>query len=87
MAASELVHHKDGNPENDDPENLEILTRSEHTRRHWMEGSISGRLRLSYGRIAELMEGGLGYKRIAAVLGENVNTVKSACQKIRLGRK
>ena len=31
----ENVHHKDGNPLNNDPNNLVILKRSEHTKLHW----------------------------------------------------
>jgi hypothetical protein len=31
---SEIVHHKDGNRLNNDPANLELTTRGEHTRHH-----------------------------------------------------
>jgi len=34
-----VVHHRDGNPLNNDPVNLELLTNSEHSRRHIEDGS------------------------------------------------
>lgn len=34
LTSSEVVHHKDGNKRNNDIANLEVLTRSEHTRQH-----------------------------------------------------
>lgn len=37
LNASEVVHHKDGNKWNNAPENLEVLDRSEHSRKHGRE--------------------------------------------------
>ena len=37
LKANEVVHHKDGNKGNNDPANLEVLTRSEHARLHFLE--------------------------------------------------
>lgn len=37
LKADEVVHHKDGNPFNNKPSNLEVMTRSEHTRHHMLE--------------------------------------------------
>lgn len=34
LEENEVVHHKDGNPHNNKPSNLQIMTRSEHTRLH-----------------------------------------------------
>lgn len=34
LKSNELVHHKDGNRKNNRDSNLELLSRSEHTRRH-----------------------------------------------------
>ena len=32
------IHHKDGDKNNNEIENLEMLSRSEHLKRHWKEG-------------------------------------------------
>jgi HNH endonuclease len=32
------IHHKDGNKDNNEIENLEMMTRSDHLKRHWQEG-------------------------------------------------
>jgi hypothetical protein len=32
-----VVHHKDGNPSNNDPDNLVVLTRGEHTKLHLIQ--------------------------------------------------
>jgi hypothetical protein len=34
LLASEVVHHRDGDHLNNDPSNLVVVTRSEHTRQH-----------------------------------------------------
>ena len=34
LTFKEVVHHKDGNKHNNDPSNLEVMTRAEHMRRH-----------------------------------------------------
>ena len=47
LSSNEVVHHKDGNKLNNDPSNLEVMTRAEHTilhgintgvSRHWQDG-------------------------------------------------
>ena len=35
LAKGEVPHHIDGDIQNNDPDNLEVLTRSEHMRLHW----------------------------------------------------
>jgi len=35
-----VTHHIDGNYKNNSPENLQIMTRSEHTKLHWLQGDI-----------------------------------------------
>ena len=35
-----IVHHKDGNVKNNKINNLEVMSRSEHTKLHWNQGDI-----------------------------------------------
>lgn len=35
-----VIHHLDGNVENNDIRNLKVMTRSEHTHLHWLQGDI-----------------------------------------------
>ena len=42
LESGEIVHHKDGNKRNNTPENLEVITQSEHIREHLRRGG--GRL-------------------------------------------
>ena len=37
LTSKEIVHHKDGNKWNNQPENLEVMLQSEHARIHCME--------------------------------------------------
>ena len=37
-----IVHHKDGDYTNNSPDNLQVLTRAEHTKLHWKQGDIRG---------------------------------------------
>lgn len=85
LNSDEHVHHKDGNPENDDIDNLEVVGRSEHMEIHWRDGTF--RRKLDYNEIRALMKKGYGYKRIAKALGEPMYSVKSACRRIKRGRK
>lgn len=39
LVKGEIVHHKDGNPLNDDWRNLEVMTLAEHARLHALERS------------------------------------------------
>ena len=34
LSSDEIVHHKDNNPRNNDPTNLEVMTRSAHAKLH-----------------------------------------------------
>lgn len=51
LLTSEIVHHKDGNPANDDIDNLEIISKGEHTALHSRGRKITEETR------AKLIEG------------------------------
>ena len=38
LGPDEVVHHRDGTRDNNDPSNLEVLTKSEHARHHALRG-------------------------------------------------
>ena len=44
LESSEIVHHIDGDGLNNDIGNLEVMTRSEHTKHHYENGSVIGKL-------------------------------------------
>ena len=41
LLSSEIVHHIDGNKLNNDPDNLEVMTRTDHTRMHHRNGDYA----------------------------------------------
>ena len=43
LAKDEVVHHVDGNRQNNDIDNLQVMTRAEHTRHHRAEESSNGK--------------------------------------------
>lgn len=47
------AHHRDGNPLNNDPANIAILTRSEHAREHAGMGNLAGAAQRRKGRTLE----------------------------------
>ncbi len=54
------IHHKNGNKQDNRPENLEVVTQLEHSERHasW-----------NMGEARRLYESGLSYRDIAAIIG------------------
>ena len=44
LDSSEIVHHVDGDGLNNDICNLEIMSRSEHMKHHYKDGSVVGRI-------------------------------------------
>jgi hypothetical protein len=85
LTEDEHVHHKNGNELDDRIDNFEILTRSEHIKLHYIEGSGPRQRELDYDKIEVLMNEGCGYKKIARMLGYNPNSVKSAVRVIKRG--
>ena len=37
LKPNEVVHHKNGNKKDNRPENIEVMTASEHSKKHWMQ--------------------------------------------------
>jgi HNH endonuclease len=69
LTSEEVVHHVDGDPLNNDPDNLVLLSRSEHQRLHtagirrrrWSEQEIA--------RARELHEAGMTIQRVSTAIG------------------
>lgn len=40
LQPGEIVHHIDGNKRNNSPENLMVMTQSEHARLHYEQGDL-----------------------------------------------
>lgn len=53
LTRNEIVHHKDGNPLNNDISNLELLSRSEHSRYHMTGRTISDNTRKKAGILSK----------------------------------
>ena len=70
LKANENVHHINNNPLDDRIENLELISRSEHTRLH--------RKRLDYNLIKFFRTFGMGYKKISNYTGYKRSPIKSA---------
>jgi len=78
----EQVHHINGVRTDDRFENLIVVTKGEHFGIH----SDSHRT-LDYAKIKELMDQGLGYRKIAKQLEYKIESVKSAVRRIRAENK
>ena len=87
LDTEEIVHHCDGNKFNDDIENLDLILNSEHTRHHFNAGDVGRGRKLDYDKIKELRLEGLGYKKIAKIIGSNRGSVRSAVKFIENGNK
>jgi len=89
LNTDEHIHHKDENKLNDIIENLELLSRQEHSKKHLIKripkrGSIKARRiktdhGLDYEKIKELMNKKLGYRKISKILKEPLYCIKQAC--------
>jgi HNH endonuclease len=81
LTSDEVVHHADGNPLNNDPDNLVVLSRSEHQRLHacssrrpWTAKETTRALRLR--------RAGMRIWEVALVLGRPFSTTAHRLAKL-----
>lgn len=43
LRRDEYVHHLDGDPDNNEPGNLAVMSNSKHVALHWKQGDYAGR--------------------------------------------
>jgi HNH endonuclease len=78
---NEVVHHIDGNPLNNDPDNLAVLSRSEHQRLHACSSRRAWTVEETKRALA-LRESGMKIWEIALVLGRPFSTTAHHLAKI-----
>lgn len=82
LSSNEVVHHVDGDPLNNDPDNLVLVSRSEHQRLH--AGSSRRAWTLAEDERALLLrEAGLKIWEVALVLGRPFTTTARHLAKIK----
>jgi hypothetical protein len=89
LSSREYVHHRDGDKQNDQLENLELINPTDHVKLHQPylrvpRGPQPGRRKLDYEFIRRLMDEGLGYRRIARITGYSPSSVGEAISVIRV---
>ena len=93
LLSSEVVHHKDENPKNNDIANLEIMSRSEHARMHRLgkttpqdvkikisnalTGTKSPFRKLTDQQIEEIKNSDLTQRQLAAKYGVTKTTIQT----------
>ena len=76
LQSNELVHHKDGNIFNNDPKNLELMSRNEHGRLHGIKNPRLARLKEDdIAAIRALLKSGMGHREIARLYGVGKATI------------
>jgi HNH endonuclease len=76
LVRDDVVHHVDGDPLNNDPDNLIVLSRSEHMRLH-MKGSRPKRWTPEEKqRAQELRDAGMTYQEIATLVARPFITTR-----------
>ena len=80
LLSTEIVHHKNSNEFDDSWDNLEITSHSAHTSNHWRDGTFVGKLNDK--QLLALREKGLGYKRIAKIMGHPRSSVRDALKRL-----
>jgi hypothetical protein len=87
LLTSEIVHHRDGNPFNNDPENLQVVSRAEHKRIHADIGHstrLTKKWQLDEDAIVRRYQAHEPIESIAASIGCSTRTIERAIH-ARLG--
>ena len=85
LTSNEVVHHVDGNPLNNDPANLVVLTRAEHQRMH-AEGERRKWTLEEKARAAELRASGMTIQQAARALSRCAEHEGASSRSHTLGR-
>jgi HNH endonuclease len=81
LTSAEIVHHADGNPLNNDPANLVILTRSQHQRLHACSSRRPWKIEETK-HAAALSAAGMTIWEISLVLGRPFSTTARRLAKL-----
>lgn len=87
LQTAEEVHHKNGDKLDDSFSNLQLMTKSEHTKHHADSGDLCGRRVHDWDEIKCLYLSGLGCRRIAKQIGSVKSAVQYACHQMGIMRK
>lgn len=88
---NEIVHHIDGDKSNNNPDNLVVMTQSEHTSVHAVEmasargghkGEFNPRAKLTAAQVSLIKDSNMSSRRLGMDFGVNPSTI----QRIRRGR-
>jgi hypothetical protein len=86
LSSNEIVHHIDGDPLNNDPNNLAILSRSEHQRLHQTGARRKRWTPDEKARACELFNAGMRIIQIARLLGRSYFSTRIHVQAEREAR-
>ena len=76
LSADEVVHHVDGDPLNNDPDNLVVLTRAEHARLHRIGNTGRRATKEERDRVIVLHESGMTNQQVANATGRSPRSVR-----------
>jgi transposase-like protein len=86
LLSDEIIHHVDGDPLNNRPENLVILTRAEHMRLH-MAGRIVNKWTVDERvRAVDLYTSGLSIDEVARAMGRPYSSTRQVLERAGVTR-
>ena len=86
LRSHEVVHHKDENRSNNHPDNLQVMTKSEHHRHHALINRRKAQERLTEEMVRDALNGRT-LKQAAAILGVHTQTLRNRFPDILAPRK